>query len=70
MFSSEGDIDPSARIKLIWGVILGALGYVMILSGDMSAIKSIIALGSLPFVFVVLLLVVCLLKTLKKEFEG
>ena len=41
----------------------------MILSGNMSAIKSIIALGSLPFVFVVLLLVVCLLKTLKKEFE-
>jgi len=69
MFSSEGDIDPSVKIKLIWGVILAALGYVMILAGDMSAIKSIIALGSLPFVFVVLLLVVCLLKTLKKEFE-
>ena len=70
MFSTEGDLNPSAKIKLIWGVILGALGYVMILSGDMSAIKSIIALGSLPFVFVVLILVVCLLKTLKKEFEG
>ena len=69
MFSTGGDLNPSARIKLIWGVILGALGYVMILSGNMSAIKSIIALGSLPFVFVVLLLVVCLLKTLKKEFE-
>ncbi|MGB5328682.1 MAG: BCCT family transporter [Gammaproteobacteria bacterium] len=69
MFSTGGDLNPSARIKLVWGVILGALGYVMILSGDMSAIKSIIALGSLPFVFVVLLLVVCLLKTLKKEFE-
>jgi glycine betaine transporter len=70
MFSTEGNLNPSARIKLVWGVILGALGYVMILSGDMSAIKSIIALGSLPFVFVVLVLVVCLLKTLKKEFEG
>ena len=67
MFSSDGDLDPSVRIKLAWGVILGALGYVMILSGDIGAIKSIIALGSLPFVFVVLVLVVCLLKTLKKE---
>ena len=67
MFSSNGDLDPSVRIKLAWGVILGALGYVMILSGDIGAIKSIIALGSLPFVFVVLVLVVCLLKTLKKE---
>jgi glycine betaine transporter len=70
MFSTGGDLNPSAKIKLIWGVILAALGYVMILSGNMSAIKSIIALGSLPFVFVVLILVVCLLKTLKKEFEA
>jgi len=32
--------------------------------------ESIIALGSLPFVFVMLILVVCLLKTLKTEFEA
>jgi glycine betaine transporter len=69
MFSTEGNLNPGVKIKLIWGVILGALGAVMILSGNIGAIKSIIALGSLPFVFVVLLLVVCLLKTLKKEFE-
>jgi glycine betaine transporter len=42
----------------------------MIQSGNIGAIKSIIALGSLPLVFVVLILVVCLLKTLKKEFES
>jgi glycine betaine transporter len=70
MFSSEGDLNPSVKIKLSWGVILAALGFVMILSGNIGAIKSIIALGSLPFVFVVLILVVCLLKTLKKEFES
>ncbi len=70
MFSTEGDLNPGVKIKLSWGVILGALGVVMILSGNISAIKLIIALGSLPFVFVVLVLVVCLLKTLKKEFEN
>ncbi len=67
MFSSAGDLNPSVQIKLSWGVILGALGFVMILSDNIAAIKAIIALGSLPFVFVILLLVVCLLKTLKKE---
>jgi glycine betaine transporter len=70
MFSSGGDLNPGVKIKLSWGVILGALGAVMILSGSIDAIKSIIALGALPFVFVVLLLVVCLLKTLKTEFEN
>jgi glycine betaine transporter len=67
MFSTGGDPDPSTRVKLVWGVILGALGLVMILSGSIDAVKSIIALGALPFVFIVLLLVVCLLKALKKE---
>jgi glycine betaine transporter len=70
MFSTNGSLNPSVKIKLSWGVILGALGFVMILSGNIAAIKSIIALGSLPFVFVVLLLVVCLLKTLKYEVEN
>jgi glycine betaine transporter len=67
MFSSGGDLNPSTRMKLTWGVILGALGLVMILSGSIEAVKSIIALGALPFVFIVLLLVVCLLKALKSE---
>ena len=67
MFSTGGDMNPSARVKLSWGVVLGALGVVMILSGNIEAIKSIIALGALPFVFVMLLLVICLLKTLQRE---
>ena len=67
MFSTRGDLNPSTRVKLGWGVILGALGLVMILSGSIGAVKSIIALGALPFVCVVLLLVVCFLKALKDE---
>ena len=67
MFSTGGDLNPSARVKLSWGVVLGALGLVMILSGSIDAIRKIIALGALPFVFIVLLLVVCLLKALKLE---
>jgi glycine betaine transporter len=67
MFSSEGDLDPSVKMKLVWGALLGALGLVMILSDSIAAIKSIIALGALPFVYIVLLLMVCLLKALKDE---
>ncbi|WP_420404489.1 BCCT family transporter [Nisaea sp.] len=67
MFSSGGDLNPTRKVKLAWGVILGALGLVMILSGSIDAVKSIIALGALPFVFIVLLLLVCFLKALKAE---
>lgn len=67
MFSTGGDLNPRAKVRLTWGVILGALGLVMILSGSIDAVKSIIALGALPFVFIVILLVVCLLKDLKAQ---
>jgi glycine betaine transporter len=67
MFSTAGSPNPSTVIKLSWGGILGALGLVMILSGSVDAVKSIIALGAMPFVFIVLLMVVCLLKALKNE---
>jgi glycine betaine transporter len=67
MFSTGGNSNPSVRIKLIWGAILGALGLVMILSNSVEAVRQIIALSASPFVFIVLFLMVCLLKALKKE---
>jgi glycine betaine transporter len=67
MFASGGDLNPPTRTKLIWGAILGALGLVMILSNSIDAVKSIIGLAALPFIFIVLLVTVCLLKALKSE---
>ena len=67
MFATGGDLNPDVKVKLVWGAILAALGLVMILSGSIDAVKQIIALGALPFVYVVILLMVCLLKAIKRE---
>ncbi len=67
MLSTGGSLDPPVKVKLIWGVILGALGLVMILSDSIDAVRTIIALGAMPFVFIVLLLAVCLLRALREE---
>lgn len=69
-FSSGGDPNPSPRIRLIWGVLLGLLGAVMILSGSIDAIKKLIAIGALPFVFVCVLLCVCLVRGLRQEVQN
>ncbi|MEM8811884.1 MAG: BCCT family transporter [Pseudomonadota bacterium] len=66
-FSTGGDPDPSPRIRLIWGVLLGVLGAAMILSGSIDAVKKLIALGALPFVFITVLLLVCLTRALREE---
>jgi len=66
-FSTGGNPDPSPKIRLIWGGLLGVLGAAMILSGSIDAIKKLIALGALPFVFITALLVVCLIRALGEE---
>jgi glycine betaine transporter len=67
MFSTGGNENPPARIKLIWGAILAALGLAMMLTGDTATVRAIIALGAIPFVFILPLLAVAFLKTLKHE---
>lgn len=67
LVSLYGDLNPSKKIKLSWAVSLGSARLRDNPSGDIAAIKSIVALGSLPFVFVLVLLVVNLLKALKNE---
>ncbi|MGI9296056.1 MAG: BCCT family transporter [Pseudomonadales bacterium] len=66
-FSTGGDPDPKPRIRLIWGGLLGVIGAAMILSGSIDAVKRLIALGALPFVFITVLLVVCLIRALGEE---
>jgi glycine betaine transporter len=67
MFSTGGDPDPSKKVRLVWGGLLGVLGAAMILSGSIDAVKRLIALGALPFVFITVLLMVCLIRALGQE---
>ncbi|MEL6267435.1 MAG: BCCT family transporter, partial [Pseudomonadota bacterium] len=69
-FSTGGDPDPSPKIRVIWGGLLGVLGAAMILSGSIDAVKKLIALGALPFVFITVLLLVCLIRALGEEGAG
>ena len=70
MFACGGREDPPVKMRLVWGGILAALALVMILSGSLDAVKSIISLGALPFVFVVHLLMVSLVRALRQELRG
>lgn len=69
MFTAGGDENPPTRMKVVWGVILGALGLVMIITDSVDAVRAIIALSANPFVFIITLLLVCLLVALKAETE-
>jgi len=66
-FSTGGDPNPKPRVRLLWGGLLAVLSLTMILSGSVEAIKSLIALGALPFVFILVLLLVCFLRAIFEE---
>ncbi|GAA0787070.1 BCCT family transporter [Roseibium denhamense] len=67
MFSTGGNQNPSVKIKVVWGCLLGVLGTAMILSGSMQAVRTLIALGALPFVFITVLLLACLIRALLQD---
>lgn len=67
MIGTGGDENPSPRIRTIWGAVLGALGLAMIFVDDIALVRSIIALSAIAFVFIVPILVICLLRSLKSE---
>lgn len=66
MFAT-GELDPSAGVRTVWGVILGALGLAMVLIGDIALVRSVIALSAIGFVFITPILVVCLFRALRRE---
>lgn len=70
MFATGGRGDPPVGIRLAWGGILAALALVMILAGSLDTVKAIISLGALPFVFIVHLLIVSLVRALRDEKAG
>lgn len=67
MIATGGDENPSPRIRTVWGAILGALGLAMIFIGDIKLVRSVIAVSAIAFVFIVPVLVICLLRSLKRE---
>lgn len=66
-FSTGGDANPAPKVRLVWGALLGLLSIAMILSGSVNSVKILISLGALPFVFISVLLMVCLFRGLREE---
>ena len=69
MFATR-KLDPSASVRTVWGVILGALGLAMVLISDIALVRSVIALSAIGFVFITPILVVCLFRALRREGTG
>ena len=67
MLTSNGDLNPSGRKQFIWGVVQSLLAIALLLSGGLEALQTASVAAAFPFIFIMLLAIVSLMKALKEE---
>lgn len=68
MYSSGGDMNPDARVKVFWGVIEGLITIALLVAGGLQALKAASVLTAFPFMLIILGIIYCMFKLLKQEF--
>lgn len=67
MFSRNGDLNPDNKIKIIWGVILSLMAIVLLFSGGLVAMRNTSIIMALPFLFIVIMMCVAMVKAFKND---
>jgi glycine betaine transporter len=67
IFSTNGNLNPSYIIKVIWGLILSAVAIVLLLTGSLSTLQTASIAAAFPFSIIMLGMCYCLIKGLQTE---
>lgn len=70
MFSSNGNLLPSNRLKVVWGVTIAALSVGLLISGGVEVVQRISIVSAFPFIFIMLIACLNLLRELRGEALG
>jgi choline/carnitine/betaine transport len=67
--SERGALEPSRRIVVFWGVVMGAVAAIMLLVGDdaLTGLQNLTIIAALPFALVMVGLAVALAKDLRSD---
>ncbi|MFF0306552.1 BCCT family transporter [Streptosporangium sp. NPDC004379] len=65
--SSRGSLHPPRPLVVMWGVLTGMIALVLLLAGGLEGLQRATILVALPFVAVMLLLCVALVKELRRD---
>jgi glycine betaine transporter len=69
MLTSRGNPNPPLPLRLIWGVLEGAIAAVLLFSGGLQPLQTASVIGGFPFMIIMILMIFCLLKALNAEFR-
>lgn len=67
MLTTGGKLNPTTKVKVIWGIILAAIASVLLWSGGLDALEMAMLIAAFPFAFIMIGMCISLLKALKSE---
>lgn len=70
MFTSNGDLNPSNKKKITWGLMLSLLAVGLLMAGGLKPLQLCSVAGAFPFIFINLLACVSIFKALKSDDIG
>jgi len=68
--TTNGSPNPPNHIKFTWGVIQSLSAAILLWSGGLKGLQTGAILAAFPFVFVIIILIISLLKSFKEEARG
>lgn len=67
MLTSNGNLNPSNKKKVLWGLIQSLLATALLLSGGLAALQTASIVAAFPFIFIMIFSIVSIIKSLREE---
>ena len=67
MMTTNGDLNPGTKLKLIWGIIIAVISAAVLFSGSVEVAKAMAITGAVPFSLILCLQIVAFLVTITQE---
>lgn len=65
VMTSNGDINPPTYKKVVWGIVVAAIAYILLSAGSLKPLQTISIAATLPFLIVMLAMMPALVKDLR-----
>ena len=70
MMSIGGQTNPSARVKVVWGMLVSGIAISLLLAGGVKAVQTATIVFALPFTLVTVLLAVVLWRGVREDWDA
>jgi glycine betaine transporter len=70
MMSTGGDHDPSARVKVVWGLLVAGIAASLLLAGGIKAVQTATIVFALPFAVVIVLMTAALWRAVRDDWHA